>query len=63
MAAPISLMARTILFACAVVLPLASFSAAYAYDSPNRKRLNIISFIVGLLTIAVVGVVLYKYRS
>ena len=59
MAVPISLLSRTVLFACAAVLPLAAFSAAYAYDSPRRKKLNIISFIVGLVTIAVVGVVLY----
>jgi len=62
MSAPISLLARTVLFACAAILPLAAFSAAYAYDEARRKKLNIISFIIGLLTIAVVGVVLYQYR-
>lgn len=60
MAVPISLMSRIVLLACAAILPFTAFFAAYAYDGEKRRmKLNILSFTVGVVTIGVVGVVLY----
>ena len=61
MSAPLPLIARGVLFACAALLPFTAFFAAYAFDEEKRKKLNRLSFVAGLSVIAVVGVVLYMY--
>jgi hypothetical protein len=51
-----------VLLTCGAILPLAAFLGALPVEGGKKKTLNIISFIVGLIAIAVIGVVLYQYR-
>jgi hypothetical protein len=62
MAGPITPRALTVLLTCGAILPLAAFLGALPVEGGKKKTLNIISFIVGLIAIAVIGVVLYQYR-
>jgi hypothetical protein len=40
------------------VLPFAAAFGAYPFDSRNRKKLNILSYCIGLIAIGIVGLVL-----
>lgn len=62
MATPISPRALGVLLACGGMLPVAAFFAAYRADEKKYRKLNILSYIMGLLAITVVGVVMYQYR-
>ena len=58
MSAPISMMARGALLASGVVLAFSAFFAAYPYRTKHRKKLNTLSFAIGVVTILFVVVVL-----
>jgi hypothetical protein len=62
MATPISPRDLGVLLTCGAMLPFAAFFAAYPVERGKKKALNILSFTFGLLVIAVVGFVMYKYR-
>ena len=57
MAAPIPLAIRNALFACCIILPAAAATAAYPYKG---KSYAFIGVIVGLLAIAMIGVLLFQ---
>lgn len=59
MAVPISPRDLGILLTCGATLPFAAFFAAYPFEGGRRKTLNVVSFMVGVLAIAVVSFVLY----
>lgn len=63
MASPLPIVARNIFFICALILPLAAFSAAYDYEGEKKKILNIISFIIGVTAVVVVGLLLAIYTT
>jgi len=60
MSGPIPAQQLGILLACGAVLPIAAAFGAYPFDGPNRRKLNIISYSIGLIAIAIVGVVLHE---
>jgi hypothetical protein len=55
MVAPISPVARNVIFACAAILPAAA-AAAYPYKKTNY---SIVGVIAGLMAIATIGIVLF----
>ncbi len=63
MATPLPTIARNIFFVCALILPLAAFSAAYDYEGEKKKVLNIISFAIGVTAVIIVGILLATYTT
>jgi len=60
MATPISPKDLGILLSCGAVLPFAAAFGAYPAGGRKGKMLNVISFVIGLIAIAIVGVVLQQ---
>ena len=60
MSAPISPRDLGILLACGAVLPVAACFGAYPFDGRNRRKLNILSYSIGLVAIAIVAVILHE---
>lgn len=62
MTVPISPKTLGLLLSCGAILPFAAFYAATPNKEGKWKMSNIVSFIIGLITIGVVGFILYQYR-
>lgn len=63
MAASLPSFARDVLFVCALILPLAAFSAAYDYEGKKKRFINRLSFGVGVITVIVVGILIAIYTT
>ncbi|RMD80517.1 MAG: hypothetical protein D6809_00970 [Gammaproteobacteria bacterium] len=58
MTVPLSPRTVGLFLACGTVLPFAAFFAAYPFERSSHRR-NVLSAVIGVLTILLVGVVLY----